>query len=247
MGKENHEIDFTARHHALLFSCIAKSVIQNLGEEKGETLIRKGVRKYGEQRGKRMALRAGKYGHKLTMDNYFAYSEWEVPKHEMDFKMMQRNPHVRLNIYKCPWYMTWKENDHLEYGKYFCREIDEALVRGFNPALVIEVNSTQTNDHKPCDFLFREAGFSILKLVGVVYKKSVRPGKKAILPWDYHAGHLYKAMADVMEQACSDKSDEMMADALNDFALFFDEKHILAIKQYQATDFEQLPEKEGLA
>lgn len=38
----------------------------------------------------------------------------------------------------------------------------------------------------------------------------------------------------------------MMAQALNDFARFFDEKHIVAIKKYQATDFEQLPEKAGL-
>ena len=126
------------------------------------------------------------------------------------------------------------------------REIDAALVRGFNPALVIEVNSTQTNDNKPCDFLFRDSGFSIFKLMGVLYKKKVRPGKKAIMPWNYHTGHLYKIMAEVIEQDCSDKKDEMMAEALNYFALFFDEKHIVAIKKYQTTDFEQLPEKAGL-
>lgn len=39
MGKENREIDFTVRHHALLFSCIAKSVVQNIGKERGESLF----------------------------------------------------------------------------------------------------------------------------------------------------------------------------------------------------------------
>ncbi len=240
MEKGNLDINFTERHHALLFSFMAKSVIQKTGETNGEPVIRKAVRKYGEQRGKRMALRAKKYGHDLTMDNYFAYSEWEVPKHVMDFKMIQKNPHARLNIHKCPWYVTWKENDLLGFGQYYCKEIDAALIRGFNPTLVLVVNSTLTNDNAPCDFVFKDAGFSFLKLLGLAYKKKIRPGKKAIMSWEYHTGHLYNTMADVIEQECGEKTDEIIADALNDFALFFDENHIRAIKKYHDTDFEQL-------
>ena len=155
MPYDSRDIQFTARHHALFFSSIAKAVIHAIGKEKGETLIRKAVKKYGWQRGKRMALRARKNGHSLTVDNYFAYGEWEVPKNEMDFKLTERNPHARLNVFKCPWYVTWKESNLLEYGQYFCQEIDTALVSGFNPDLEIQVNSTRTNDGKPCDFFLK--------------------------------------------------------------------------------------------
>ena len=48
-------------------------------------------------------------------------------------------------------------------------------------------------------------------------------------------------MSDLIRQELWDKTDEIMGDTLNDFASFFSEKHIAAIKKYQSTDFEQLP------
>jgi len=241
MPHDSRDIQFTARHHALFFSSIAGAVIHAMGKEKGEILIRKAVKKYGRQRGKRMALRARENGHSLTVDNYFAYGEWEVPKNEMDFKLTEKNPHVRLNVFKCPWYVTWEENNLLDYGQYFCQEIDTALVSGFNPDLEIQVNSTWTNDGEPCDFLFKDAGLSFFKMIGLIYKKKIRPGRKVIMPWEYHTGHLYKTMGDVIKQELGDKADEIIENALIDFASFFSEKHLVVIKKYQSTDFEQLP------
>ncbi|MCK5098662.1 MAG: L-2-amino-thiazoline-4-carboxylic acid hydrolase [Desulfobacteraceae bacterium] len=240
MEQQSENIQFTARHHALLFVCVAKSVIKETGEETGGILIRKAVRKYGEQRGKRMALRAQKYGYDLTMDNYLAFGEWEVPKNDMDFKLTEKNPHARLIVYKCPWHETWEENDLLDYGQYFCKEIDTALVRGFNPSLVLEVNSTQTNDKKPCDFLFKDAGLSFFKMLGLAYKKKIRPGRKVIKPWEYHTGHLYKTMGEVIRQELGDKTGKIMEDALNNFAIYFNEKCIAVIKKYKSTDFERI-------
>ncbi|MCK5313192.1 MAG: L-2-amino-thiazoline-4-carboxylic acid hydrolase [Desulfobacteraceae bacterium] len=241
MEQQSENIQFTAHHHALFFACVTKSVIKETGEEKGGTLIRKAVRKYGEQRGKRMALRVKKYGHDLTMDNYLAFGEWEVPKQDMDFKLAERNPHARLIVHKCPWYETWEKNNLLDFGQYFCKEIDAALVRGFNPSLVLEVNSTQTNDKKPCDFLFMDAGLSFFKMLGLVYKKKIRPGRKVIMPWEYHTGHLYKTMGEVIRQEFGDKADEIMENALNDFATYFNKKCIEVIRKYKNTDFEQIP------
>ncbi len=241
MPQNYHDILFTAHHHALLFSSIAESVIRCLEEENGEILIRKAVKEYGQQRGKRMALRAQKNGHDLTFANYFAYGEWEVPKSEMDFKLIEKNPHARLNVFKCPWYVIWEENNLLDYGKYFCREIDSALVRGFNPDLEIKINSTRTNDQVPCDFIFKDAGLSLFKMLGLAYKKKIRPGKKAIMAWKYHTGHLYKTLGDVIRQDLGDKADEIIRNALEDFSSLFSKKHIEIIKTYQDTDFNKLP------
>ncbi|MDX2443497.1 MAG: hypothetical protein QNK30_06820, partial [Bacteroidales bacterium] len=55
--------------------------------------------------------------------NYFAYGEWEVPKYEMDFKLIEKNPDARLNIFKCPWHAVWKENNLLQYGANTMRVI----------------------------------------------------------------------------------------------------------------------------
>jgi hypothetical protein len=91
MPQSNVDIKFTAQLHGLLFTSISKEVINKIGEENGEKLIRKAVRKYGQQRGKRMALRANNNGHDLTVANYFVYGEWEVPKDEMNSKMIEKN------------------------------------------------------------------------------------------------------------------------------------------------------------
>ncbi len=237
------DIKFTAAHHALLFSCIAKAVIGSIGPEKGEPLIRKAVRKYGEQRGKRMALRAEQYGHKPTMDNYLAFGEWTVPKGSMDFTFVEKNPHARLHIFKCPWHDVWKEHDLLDYGKLFCKEIDAALVRGFNPELEIVINSTRTNGGQLCDFVFKDAGLSLFTALGLVFKKKIRPGKNAVMPWDYHSGHLFKTMGEVLEQDLGEESGQLMKAGLDDFSHRFSPSYVEVINSFVGTDFEKLPDK----
>jgi hypothetical protein len=74
MPKAYRDNIFTAQHHALLFTSISKEVIDKIGEKNGEKLLGKAVMKYGQQRGKRMALRAKKNGHDLTIANYFQMS-----------------------------------------------------------------------------------------------------------------------------------------------------------------------------
>lgn len=234
-------MEMTARDHAQLFAAISKSAIQEIGAAKAEPLIRQAVREYGRQRGKRMALRAKEYGHALTMENYFAYGEWAVPKNEMHFKFVEKTPHARMQIYRCPWYETWKENHALEFGKYFCQEIDEALVRGFNPDLVLQVNSTRTNGGEVCDFVFRDAGLSFFKFLGLAFKKKIRPGKAAVMPWEYHCGHLYKTMGRALRRELGERADRVMDHALKDAQSFFDDEQITTIKAYQDTDFETLP------
>ena len=128
-----------------------------------------------------------------------------------------------------------------EYGKYFCQEIDEALVHGFNPDLVIRVNSTRTNGGEVCDFVFRDAGLSFFKFLGLAFKKKVRPGKNAAMPWEYHCGHLYKTMGQVICQELGENADTVMANALKHAKAFFSENQISAIMSYKNTDFETLP------
>jgi len=232
---------FTARHHALVFTSIAKEIMNQTNKKNYEYLIRKAVRKYGEQRGKRMGLRALKNGHDLSVVNYFAYGEWLVNKGEMDMQFIEKSPDARLNIFKCPWYNVWKENNLLEYGRYFCREIDNALVRGFNPDLKIKIKSTQTNGANLCDFVFKDANINFIKMLGLIYKKKIKPGVNAVMPWDYHAGHLFKTIGEVIRPEFGSKTDNIMENALIDFSKFASKEHIRIIKSYKNMDFNRLP------
>ena len=58
-------MELRPKHHALLFSCIAKAAIDRLGDQGKEAVVR-GVVAYGEQRGRRMARRAEADGVKIA-------------------------------------------------------------------------------------------------------------------------------------------------------------------------------------
>jgi hypothetical protein len=103
------------------------------------------------------------------------------------------------------------------------------------------VNSIRPNGGDVCDFVFRDAGLSVLKFLGLAFKKKVRPGRHAVMPWEYHCGHLYKTMGQVIRRELGEKTDSIMANALKEAKAFFNESQISTILSYKNTDFETLP------
>ncbi len=238
---ETQSPQFAARAHALLFASIARAVLQALGPEEGAALIRAAVRTYGEQRGRRMALRARANGHRLSVANYFVYGEWQVPPGEMEFAFTAKKPHARLNVARCPWFAAWQAEGLLKYGRIYCQEVDGALVRGFNPDLVIEVKATRTNDDLPCNFLFKDANLTILKQLGLLYRKKINPGHRVIMPWDYHTGHLYDTLAATFEEGLGNGAAVVMEAALQTFAAIFSREHVTVLENFRGMDFDGLP------
>ena len=232
---------FTPTHHAMLFAWLSRALIQRAGEEKGARIVRQSVRRYGEQRGRLMALRAQANGHPLTMANYVAYSEWEGGKDDSLQEVAERAPDTRVLIHRCPWNNAWAENDLTPYGRYYCLEVDEALVRGFNPDLRLDVKSTLPNDDSSCEFAFRDANLSFFNYLGLAYKKAFKPGKKAIMPWRYHLGHLYKTMSQVFVEEMGTVGQEAADAALGEFAAEYGRDAADVVASYEATDFDRLP------
>lgn len=220
---------------------IARAVVEAVGEEEGEKVFRKAIVKYGNQRGRRMALRAEANGHPLTMANYLAYGEWAAEKGEMVMKIQEKSPDTRAHVLKCPWNTAWKENGLLPYGRYFCMEVDEALVEGFNKDLVLEIGGTQSNGAEYCDFNFKAANLTPLKLLSLVWKKSVSPGKTVQMPWEYHTGHLYKTLGEVIAEYLGEKTKGIMSAALKDFTDKYGEEASRTVTEFENTDFNQLP------
>lgn len=233
--------DVTAAHHALLFAWLAKAVIRRAGHEKGEPVVRQAVQRYGEQRGRRMALRAQANEHALTMANYLAYNEWEAGDGEMEQKLVERTPDLRVMIDKCPWYTAWEENDLIPYGRFYCLDVDKALVQGFNPELKLGVNSTRTNGGKSCDLRYYNANFTVVNMLGWGYKKFVNPGKKAVMPWEYHVGHLFKTMGEVITRKLGKVGHAAVDEAIAEYAKRYGTEAAQKILAYRTMDFSHLP------
>jgi hypothetical protein len=231
MDKDGLSQSFTPRHHALLFAWISKEILLRAGIEKGEPAIRKAVKRYGEQRGHRMALRARANGHPLDMPSYLTYGEWRALADEMEGRRSAEGLDLRSVVYRCPWQTVWAETDLVEYGRFYCLEIDQALVRGFNPTLRLDVNQTQSNDGQPCDFLFYD-GMS---------RMATSPTSPAVMGWDYHTGHLFKTMSSVLKEELGKTGEESVRTGLDEFARKFGVDAARAITSYLDVDFDQLP------
>jgi hypothetical protein len=225
----------------MLFAWMSRAVIERAGAEKGARIVRQAVRRYGEQRGERMALRARANGHPLTMANYVAYSEWEGGKDDALQEVAERAPDTRVLVHLCPWNTAWEENDLTPYGRYYCLEVDEALVRGFNPDLHLDVHSTLPNEGISCEFVFHDANLSFFNYLRLAYKKAFKPGKKAIMPWHYHLGHLFKTLSQVFVEEMGAEGQEAADAALSEFAAEYGQEAAEVVAGYQHTDFDRLP------
>jgi hypothetical protein len=107
-------------------------------------------------------------------------------------------------------------------------EIDEALVRGFNAALTVDVARTRANDGEDCEFVFRG-----------VNERGPRRGRA--MPWAYHVGHLYQTVADVLVEELGPVGQEATREALAAFANRYGKGAAAVVLGYRDVDFGQLP------
>ena len=78
-------------------------------------------------------------------------------------------------------------------------------------------------------------------MIKLIYKKMFNPGKRAIMPWEYHIGHLYKKMSEVIADELGEQAKDIMATALKDFTKKYGEEAGQIVMDYKYTDFDRLP------
>ncbi len=233
---------FTPTHHALLFGWLGRAVVQAVGHEQAEVILRKAVRRYASQRGRRMAQRAQRDGQALTMLNYMVYGEWRAGEGEMQADTLTAAPHLKMHVNRCPWSTAWRENDLLPYGRYYCMEVDEALVRSFNPELRLDVDETQSGGGECCDFTFFDANLTPENAQIMAQRKQAL-GNRVVMAWDYHTGHLYKTVTEVMTEELGAQGEEAARQALADFAQRYGEPAAQIVLEFLTVDFNRLPDE----
>ncbi len=241
MSKVDQQGSFNEVHHALLFVWIARAIVERAGVERGEAILRKAIRQYGQERGRRMALRAQANKHALNMVNYFGYAEYRITPGVMDLNITRQSPHARLCISKCPWHKAWKEAGLLSLGRLYCLEIDEALVRGFNPALQLEVKETLSGGGARCEFVYHDADPTILNYILLGYRRAVSPGTKAVMPWDFHVGHLFITLEKVAVEELGQVGQDAVEAGLAEFTQRYGEQAMQKIVASRGTNYDRVP------
>lgn len=233
----------SASHHAMLFVLLAKETIDTFGEE-GKQAVTSGVNRYGEQRGRRMALRTLADANELNVENYLVYGEWEAFPGQMDLRFPTYTPQVRMQNYRCPWHTEWSKRGMQELGLYYCQDVDAALARGYN-GMNLSLQANRMKGDECCDFVFK--GCSIPEERMEAFKaKCAAIGKKAKMPWEYHVGHIYRTMKDAIVGAFGPEGEAAANRALDSYEKEYGSAAKELVLQYADIDYDVMPEYVGI-
>ncbi len=203
-------------HHAALFAWLACEASEQLGPP-GEDAIRAGVRRYGEERGQRMAALARADDQPTDFVSYLLYGEIDFGQTRNVSRVVQRTPFVEVQVTRCDWHQAWLEQGALAYGRLYCQEIDCAILRGFDPNLAFSVAGTLTNGAPCCRFLYHGARMGLFDTLRYRIERR-RVGSSALRSFDWHTADLYRVLSAVLVERLGVEGERVAAAARRAFA-----------------------------
>lgn len=231
-------MELSEKHHAQIIAAF-HTELQAYGRP-GLAVFTRGAQQYGEERGRRMALRALRDKRELDFLGYFAYSEWEATPGFYDISMRAEAGTVYEKVTKCPWAFVFADMGKKECGVLYCREIDRAIVRGFNPELCLELLSTQHLEGC-CSFQFKHKDIdeALLTRADEIKKES---GNKNILPMSYHCAHVYSVFSRLISDIYGKEGNAVISRANHAIGECLGTESMKKLYRYETEDFTRLPE-----
>ncbi len=137
---------------AQLFCSIAKSVIEKLGPEDGEALLKEAVEFFGLQRGKRIAEKVKAEGKSPTFKNWLIYTDID----SINFRpaMNVEDGDCVAKIRNCTFFNAAKEWGLEDFAKYYCKYVDYKIIEGYNPDLKLVLDDRHTTGKNRCIFRY---------------------------------------------------------------------------------------------
>lgn len=212
-------------HHAVLFAYLAKHAIE-LCKEEGKEAVLEGMTAYGRERGARMAARALAHGDELTTMTNQAYGEWKPDfDGQMEFGQLRTKPTLRTYISRCAWCDAWKKHGLLDYGKYYCVNVDNAVYQGFRPDFVCTPTSTALSwGGERCEF---DWGHPLT--AGDVSQLAVKKkelGTSCMKDFNFHTAHLLHTVGNVLKEKLGPRGEKAVALALDDYVYTFGQEYL---------------------
>lgn len=212
----NEMITCKIEHHAVLFALLSKYAITQSGEAGKESIL-KGMTKYGNERGARMAKNALAHGDALTTFANQAYGEWK-PDYagQMDFGTLRTEPTLHTYIAKCAWCDAWKKHDLTEYGKYYCVNVDNAVYQGFNPDfLCTPITTAMSWGGEHCEFDWGHPLTPEEAEALPIKKKEL--GTSCMRDFNFHTAHLLHTVGNTLKEDLGKAGEQAVKNAIAEY------------------------------
>ncbi len=226
----NNEAVCKIEHHAVMFALLSKNIMEQFNGD-GKEAILKAVTKYGNERGARMAQNALDHGDELTVMANQAYGEWK-PDYDgqMVFGRIRTEPTLQTFISKCAWCEAWKDHDLLEYGKYYCVDIDNAVFQGFRSDFVCTpLTESLSFGGDRCDFDWGEP--LTKKEVVKLDEKKKELGTTCMKDFNYHTAHLLHSISNTLLEELGENAQDAIDKAKREFADKFGNEYLEVLEK----------------
>lgn len=231
---------FGPKQHAVMFGLLARQICMHFGPD-ADALLLTAVETYGWERGRRMAARCLKNGDSLNdMASYFAYCEWSWPGESVRTENDPDCPHISFRMLACPWHTAWRENGLEDYGFYYCRCVDRAILRGFNPAFRLSLPSClPKNPDEGCAFHW-ESAENTPALTERQKRIQQRLHGTQVKDFLYHTAHLYSTLLRCAAEKNPQAAALIEAEAGWEFAQRFGTDALRQVQEAAKGDFSDI-------
>ncbi len=233
------KILLTETHHGGILVAFYKSLMDACGRQQGLDTFMTAARAYGERRGRRMAMRAVRDGNPLDMASYFAYGEMLFNSEGLSdpgtYEVTPGTVHERQT--DCWWAREFRAMGCLECGVDYCLEIDNSVIRGFNPTLGF-ARTQNMHLNSSCDFYYY--GPEVAEGFMETYGSRVKPGEKVKYELAFHCADVYDMFCRVIGQILPEKKGAVMEAARAILAQRYGEEFFAALEAYQDRNFDEI-------
>ncbi len=207
--------------HPVIFGYLVDETVALCGEE-GAKAVREAVRMYGARRGRRMAEKAKQNGYVNNLLGYLLFGEFDLSEVGNVYTMKRTEPFLEVHMTECFWHKLWTAHGLLEFGKFYCKDIDTSLISGFNGGVRFDAQDRFTTGDNLCKFMYQDWPFTDT-IVTEFLQKSKEIAKIACKPWEYHTADLYQALSSIISRNCGSTGDEALQRGLLRFGKQFGE------------------------
>jgi len=146
------QVEKVCKRMALLHLAYAKTIIRELGEEKGKKLVLKAIKDYGLRIGRGVKEEVEKLGLDNTPENY----KEDLPEYGMHEKVEHAKVlgEKGIRAYGCVMGKLWHELGEDEIGRLYCY-VDPAKYMAYNPDFALIHTKSIPDKDDYCEFIIR--------------------------------------------------------------------------------------------
>lgn len=215
-------------HHAVLYALLARNALA-IGDD-GKRALKNATIAYGNERGRRMANYAQKEGIIPCGETYPIFKEWRAPGEEGNIPGESGNlPSYTTRVIRCQWTESWKKHGLLEYGRYYCHDIDKSMYQSYQQFHKLTIHGLLSAGDEMCIF---DWGYPrTLDMAAQIAEKQGEIGERYVRNFNFHTADLLRTVASVLQEECKERGEHACQRAWEEFQEIFGTEYSKVVEQ----------------